>query len=102
MNKHLDPAVIVQAARFLKIVGHPLRLKLVERLERGAARVTDLVEASGGASQAEVSKQLAVLRRAGVVRSEPRGNERWYRTADPRVGMILGCIRKHGRSGGGR
>lgn len=96
MNKHADIHWITRAARFLKTVGHPLRLALVERLEKGRARVGDLIAASG-AGQAEVSKQLAVLRRAGVVRSEAKGNERWYTIDDPRVGYILDCIRKHGK-----
>ncbi len=96
MNKNKDIEWFVRAARFLKVVGHPLRLTLVEKLEKGSSRVSDLVAVSG-ASQAEVSKQLALLRRSGVVRSEAKGNERWYTIADPRVGYILDCIRKHGK-----
>jgi|APTNR8051073442_1049403.scaffolds.fasta_scaffold162853_2 DNA-binding transcriptional ArsR family regulator len=96
MNKQQDIQWVVRAARFLKVVGHPLRLALVERLEKGRSRVGELVAATG-AGQAEVSKQLALLRRSGVVRSEARGNERWYSIADPRVGYILDCIRKHGK-----
>lgn len=96
MKNPSDVQWIVRAARFLKVVGHPLRLALVERLEKGRSCVGDLVTASG-AGQAEVSKQLAILRRAGAVRSEAKGNERWYEIADPRVGHILDCIRKHGK-----
>lgn len=96
MNKRTELQWIETAARFLKVVGHPLRLALVERLEKGRARVNDLV-VSLGVSQAEVSKQLALLRRAGVVRSAAKGNERWYSVADPRVRFILDCIQKHSR-----
>ncbi|MBP9733685.1 MAG: winged helix-turn-helix transcriptional regulator [Candidatus Omnitrophica bacterium] len=96
MNKHAELQWIETAARFLKVVGHPLRLALVEKLEKGRARVGDLVDGLN-VSQAEVSKQLALLRRAGVVRSTAKGNERWYTVADPRVRYILDCIQKHSK-----
>lgn len=99
MKHTLNPGIIRQAARFLKVVGHPVRLRLVERLQKGSTRVGDLVVVVR-TSQAEVSKQLGVLRRAGIVRAEVRGNERWYAVADPRVGMILDCMRRHSKAGG--
>jgi DNA-binding transcriptional ArsR family regulator len=53
------------ADRF-KVLGDPLRLQLLHLLKGGEMTVSALVEATG-ASQANVSKHLQILRRAALV-----------------------------------
>jgi len=66
------------------VLGHPLRLALVERLLAGPRIVGELV-AELGAEQAVVSKQLGLLRTAGLLRCDPEGRLRRYSLGDPRA-----------------
>jgi DNA-binding transcriptional ArsR family regulator len=71
------------AQRF-RVLGDPLRIKLLDRLRLGEATVQELTEASGS-SQQNVSKHLRVLLAAGVVRRRQEGNFARYAVADEGV-----------------
>ncbi|MFO0761523.1 MAG: metalloregulator ArsR/SmtB family transcription factor [Byssovorax sp.] len=63
-------------------LANPVRREILMQLRRGPRAVTDL--ASGFAiGRPAVSEHLQVLRRARLVREEPRGRERYYHL-DPR------------------
>lgn len=88
----IGPKILERAARVIRILGHPLRLRLLERLETGEVNVTDLVRASG-ATQALVSQHLGILRAEGVVGTRRDGGRIFYRITEPKVHRILDCIR---------
>lgn len=88
----IEPAILARAARVIRVLGHPLRLRLLETLEAGERNVTDLVLASG-ANQALVSQHLAILRGEGVVGFRRDGGRIYYRITEPKVHRILDCIR---------
>lgn len=77
--------------RVLKALAHPTRLFLVEALGAGERCVCDLT-ASIGDDISTVSKHLAVLREAGVVSSERRGQQIFYALRVPCVLDVLGCV----------
>jgi ArsR family transcriptional regulator len=79
------------AAR-LRALADPTRLEIVHALEAGELCVGDVIARVGG-SQANVSKHLAVLRRAGVVESRREGLNVFYRTADGSAFTICRCVR---------
>ncbi len=85
--------VMERAARVIRVVGHPLRLRLLEALEPGERNVTELVEAVE-TSQGIVSQQLAILRAEGVVGARREGARVYYRITEPKVSRILACIRE--------
>lgn len=62
-------------------LAHPTRRMLLEQLRASERPVGELVEAVG-LTQPAVSKQLAVLRNAGLVKSRVHGKQRMYRV-DP-------------------
>lgn len=68
------------AARF-RLLGEPLRLRLLLALEGGERSVGELVTRTG-AGQANVSKHLAALTQAGVVRRRKVGVSVYYAIAD--------------------
>ncbi len=70
------------AAAVAAVLSNPVRLRLVERLLAGPCIVGDLVEATG-LGQAVVSKQLGLLRAAGLLACAPQGRCREYRLASP-------------------
>jgi ArsR family transcriptional regulator len=88
----IDQPVIERAARVIRVLGHPLRLRLLEAMEAGERNVTELV-AEVGVNQATVSQQLAILRLEGVVGARRDGPRVFYRITEPKVSSILACIR---------
>jgi DNA-binding transcriptional ArsR family regulator len=78
-----EPLVELIAQRF-RVIGEPMRIRLLDHLRDGSATVGELGEAIG-ATQQNVSKHLAVLLQAGIVRREKRGNHAVYSIADESV-----------------
>lgn len=78
-----DDLVELIAQRF-RVLGEPMRIKLLDRLRQGAASVQELTDATG-ASQQNVSKHLGVLRQAGIVSRRKQGNFTYYAIADSGV-----------------
>jgi ArsR family transcriptional regulator len=60
-QEHID-----QAARAMKAIAHPLRLKILCVLGNQEVIVQDIVE-SVGTSQSNISQHLAILRDKGVL-----------------------------------
>ena len=80
-------------ADVFKALAHPVRLFLVQQVADGEKCVCELV-AMLDLDTSTVSKHLAVLKKAGVVVDEKRGNMVFYRL---RMRCVLGffsCIRK--------
>jgi ArsR family transcriptional regulator len=75
-------------ADFLKALGQPTRLKILELLSQGERCVCEIFPAIGG-EQSNVSKHLGFLRSQGIVVAERRGMRVSYRLADPLVGKLL-------------
>lgn len=69
---------ILECIGALKALGEENRMRLVRLLLPGPLGVNQLAEASG-LSQYNVSKHLRILREAGLVEQEKRGQMRLYR-----------------------
>jgi ArsR family transcriptional regulator len=89
----IDPLVLERAARVIRVLGHPLRLRILELLETGERNVADLQDGLD-ASQAVISQQLAILRAEDVVAPRRDGPRVYYRIIEPKVAHILDCIRQ--------
>ena len=82
------------AAAIMKSIAHPLRLRILEILERdGEANVSALCEETG-ASQPVVSQQLSRMRHEGVLARRREGSSVHYRVARREVLGVLDCVRK--------
>jgi ArsR family transcriptional regulator len=88
----LDHRILEEAADMIRVLGHPVRLRIVECLE-GTERIVSELVAELQVPQAIVSQQLAKMRSAGIVACRRDGNNVWYRVADDRVVRMLGCLR---------
>lgn len=71
------------AARF-RLLGEPMRVRILDRLREGEASVGALVEELG-TTQQNVSKHLAILHAEGVVARRKDGNRALYRITDASV-----------------
>lgn len=78
-----EPLIEVIAERF-RVIGEPMRIRLLDALRDGEATVGELTERLG-ASQQNVSKHLGVLHQAGIVRREKQGTSVLYSIADESV-----------------
>lgn len=78
-----EPLVEMIARRF-RVLGEPMRIRLLDRLRDGEASVQELTEATD-ASQQNVSKHLGVLLEAGVVSRRKQGTLSLYSVSDDAV-----------------
>lgn len=78
-----DSLLDLIAARF-RLLGEPLRLKLLAALASGERNVGELVTLTG-AGQPNVSKHLSALTQSGLVRRHKVGTSIYYAVADPTV-----------------
>jgi DNA-binding transcriptional ArsR family regulator len=82
---HPLPAPLVEliAERF-RVLGEPMRIRLLDALREAPATVQELQQATG-ASQQNVSKHLGLLLRSGLVSRSKEGNFSLYEIADEGV-----------------
>jgi len=78
-------------AGVLKALAHPTRLFILEELENEERCVCDLTEQIG-ADVSTVSKHLSVLKQAGIVIDDKRGNQVFYRLRVPCILNFFGCV----------
>ena len=78
-------------AGVLKAMAHPTRLFIIEELEKEERCVCDLTEQIG-ADVSTVSKHLSVLKQAGIVIDDKRGNQVFYRLECPCITSFYGCL----------
>jgi DNA-binding transcriptional ArsR family regulator len=84
---------IDQAARAIKAMAHPLRLKILCVLGSEEVSVQDIVDAVG-TSQSNISQHLAILREKGVLKARKDANRVFYRVGDPRTLALIGMMRE--------
>ena len=90
MNRQ-DKQRLARRAGVLKALAHPSRLLMVEALADGEKCVCELTEMIG-ADVSTVSKHLALLKQAGVVIDERRGQQVFYRLRVPCILNFFGCV----------
>lgn len=81
------------AARSLKAMSHPLRLKILCTLSDHEVSVQDIVD-NVGTSQSNISQHLAILRDKGILSSRKDANRVYYRIADPRTLRLICMMRE--------
>lgn len=80
-------------AEFFKTLGHPARIRILELLAARDRTVGELLPEIG-LEASNLSQQLGVLRRAGVVLATKEGNTVVYSIASPVITELLAVARK--------
>ena len=83
-GKPLSNRTLELIADRFKILGDPLRLRILQGLQTGERSVSELVTATG-AGQANVSRHLQILARSGIVSRRKEGLHVFYRLSDPSI-----------------
>jgi len=84
-------ALLNARAGVLKAMAHPTRIFIIEELEKEERCVCDLTEQIG-VDVSTVSKHLSVLKQAGIVIDDKRGNQVFYRLRVPCIMNFFGCV----------
>lgn len=79
-------------AHVLRAMGHPTRLRILQRIAEGEFCVSDL-QRDLEQSQPNVSQHLAKLRDCGLITPERRGGMTCYRLTDERIADAIQQIR---------
>lgn len=91
MMEHAEQVEV--AARALKAISHPLRLKILCVVGDEQVCVQDIVDAVG-TSQSNISQHLAILRDKGVLTTRKDANRVFYRVADKRTLQLIVMMRE--------
>jgi DNA-binding transcriptional ArsR family regulator len=93
----LPDELVTLIARRFRVIGEPMRIRLLDRLRTGEATVNELA-AGLGASQQNVSKHLCVLADVGILGRRKDGNHVYYRIVDEGVfalcDQVCGSLRE--------
>lgn len=87
----LDDKAFIHIAKYFQALAEPMRLKIVNGLRDGEKSVTELIKISGG-TQANVSKHLALLRDAKLIKRDSRGTKAYYSIADQRIYELCNLV----------
>jgi DNA-binding transcriptional ArsR family regulator len=87
-----DPVYVVKAQMF-KVLGHPVRIRILELLSEGERTVGELqgelqLDSSG------TSQHLTALRQQGILDNRRAGTSVYYRLRDPRVTQLLAVAKQ--------
>jgi ArsR family transcriptional regulator len=80
-------------AEFFRMLGHPVRIRVLELLQDGPLPVRDLLAAIE-VEPSSLSQQLAVLRRSGIVTATRTGSTVVYELAGGDVAELLAAARR--------
>ncbi|MDQ7089065.1 MAG: metalloregulator ArsR/SmtB family transcription factor [Methylococcales bacterium] len=88
-----DDADIIRAARCLKAMSHPLRLKILCVLGSDLISVQEIVE-QVGTSQSNISQHLAILREKDLLGFKKEANRVYYFIDDERMLKLISMMRE--------
>lgn len=92
--------LLAARAEVFKALGHPTRLAIVDMLAGGERCVCEINEQIDS-DMSTVSRHLSVLRNVGILSSDKRGNQVFYRLECPCITSFYGCLESViGGSGG--
>lgn len=93
LKRPLEDDKVEFATDMFKLLGHPLRLRLVELLDRnGESNVNELAEETQ-TPQSTVSLYLNRLKTSGLLGKRKDGKQTFYFIIEPRLGVLLNCLR---------
>ena len=83
-SRAFSPEALRFVAERFRVLGEPMRLKLLIALETGEKNVTELVQLTES-TQANVSKHLGILSDAGMLSRRKEGLKTFYVISDPQI-----------------
>jgi DNA-binding transcriptional ArsR family regulator len=93
MNKQINNALFKAQAEIVKAMAHPTRLMIISALSEREHCVCELTDMAG-VDTSTVSKHLTVLKNAGIVDIDKRGQMVFYSLVMPCTLNFMKCLEK--------
>ena len=93
----MTPDELDRIALHFRLLGEPMRLKILEAVCDRPRAVNDIV-AAVGAAQANVSKHLSLMAAAGLLTRDKRGQSVYYGLKNPLIPKV--CALMHAQLNG--
>jgi len=92
--KLLSMDALSKATGCLKVMAHPVRLRIVDVLQQGEFAVHEIAELCD-LSPHQTCGHLRLMQSHGLLDSQRNGRAVYYRIASPQLPGLLRCIRKN-------
>lgn len=80
-----------EAAKCLKTLAHPHRLRMVQLLLQGEYTVGELAKSCGIQSHM-ASEHLKLMERCGLLSNRREGRKIFYKVTEPHLANIMACV----------
>ncbi|MBI5722995.1 MAG: helix-turn-helix transcriptional regulator [Planctomycetes bacterium] len=100
-RKKLGNAVLLKASRCLKVMAHPVRLRIAEVLDSGGPLPVHAIARQCGLNPTRICGQLRLMLGYGLVSSRRNGKEVLYEIASRQLPNLIDCIRRSCGAGSG-
>ena len=84
---------VQDAARVLKCIGHPVRLRIIELLDNGGEKTVTEIREAIGLEQAAASQHLNLMRDKRILAARRDGVNVFYDISDEKVVRVIDCLR---------
>jgi len=85
---------LAQMAECLKVMAHPIRLRMVDILLQGEFTVGEIAELCE-TKQNQACEHLRHMQSCGLLTSERHGQRVYYKIASPHLPTLIQCVRNH-------
>lgn len=92
--KLIDAGLLEKAAECMRVMAHPVRLRIVNILMQGEFAVHQIAQLCQVPPNV-ACEHLRLLRRQSLLSSERRGKTVYYKIESPRLPALLECISRH-------
>ncbi|HOU96075.1 MAG TPA: metalloregulator ArsR/SmtB family transcription factor [Bacteroidales bacterium] len=82
-----------RASEILKAIAHPVRISIIECLEKEGRLTVSQIHTLLGIGQANVSHHLGIMRDKGILSAKREGKNIYYSLKDDSIKLLLNCIR---------
>ncbi len=95
LDMNMLPAdALADAAACLKVMAHPVRLRIVDILMQGDFPVHAIAEMCG-VKHHQACEHLRLMQSCGLLTSERHAQSVFYKIASPQLPALLNCIKQH-------
>lgn len=85
---------LAEAAACLKVMAHPVRLRIVDILTQEALTVREIAGLCD-TKEHQVCEHLRLMQNCGLLSSRRQGRAVYYAIASEQLPALLGCVRQH-------
>lgn len=91
---NLTPDQLEKASNMLKAIAHPLRIAILNHLEKGKKLTVTEIHELLNTEQSTTSHHLGILKDKGVLASQREGKNTYYYLKHDNFSSIVECISK--------